>query len=111
MEYEIEILEDANNFLESLETKLQAKAYRTIGLLKLFGLSLTEPHSKTIKGTKKLRELRVKHGTNICRIFYFYYKNKIFILTFGYIKKTNKTSKKEIKKALKIMNNILEERK
>jgi phage-related protein len=111
MVYEVEILDSANDFLESLETKLQAKAYRTIGLLKLFGLSLTEPHSKAIKGTKKLRELRIKHATNICRIFYFYFKNKIFILTSGYIKKTNKTSKKEIEKALKMMNNILEERK
>jgi len=110
MEWEVQIVESAKDFILKLEKKMRAKIYRTINLLKMFGLSLTKPHSKRLKGVEKLRELRVKHSNNICRLFYFFYKDKIFIITSGYIKKSKKTSKKEIEKALKKMNKILEEK-
>lgn len=79
--------------------------------LKLFGSALTESHSKKLKGIEKLKELRIKQSSNICRLFYLYYKNKILIITSGYIKKSNKTNIREINKAIKLMNNILEEEK
>jgi len=39
---------------------------------------------------EKLFELRVKHGSNICRLFYFYFRNNIYIVTSGYLKKDQK---------------------
>ena len=42
-------------------------------------------------------------------MFYFHYKDKIYIITSGYIKKANKISKKEIKRALKLKAKFEEE--
>ena len=109
MEYEVQILESAVNFLRSLNLKLKAKAYRTILLLEEFGPFLAEPHSKKIKGYKSLYELRVKQGSNICRFFYFHQKGKVYIVTSGYIKKDSKTSKSELISAEKLMRQFREE--
>ncbi len=109
MSYQVIILEPAFEFISSLDNKLKAKTFRTIDLLKEFGHFIKEPHSKSLKGNKGLLELRVKFGSNICRLFYFYHKDKIYVITSGYIKKQNKTSQKEINIANSIMNTFLEE--
>lgn len=103
MKYEIIILEEAKYFLVNLQTKLRAKAFRTIDLLQEFGSNLTEPHSKKVVGTKALFELRVKFSNSICRLFYFHHKERIYIITSGYVKKEDKLKKSEIDKALKLM--------
>jgi mRNA-degrading endonuclease RelE of RelBE toxin-antitoxin system len=46
MEFEVELLEEAVEFILSLPAKMQAKIQRTIELLKEFGYLLPEPHSK-----------------------------------------------------------------
>jgi phage-related protein len=51
----------------------------------------------------------VKQGSNICRLFYFHHKGTVYIVTSGFIKKENKTSKKELVKAEKIMNKFMED--
>ena len=56
-------------------------------------------------------ELRIKLGSDICRLFYFYWKDKIYVVTSGYIKKTNKTDKRQIEKAIKIKNQFMEQNK
>jgi phage-related protein len=111
MKFEVELTEDVITFILSLPVKMQAKIQRTIELLKEFGYNLPEPHSKKIKSTSKLFELRIKQGNNICRLFYFHFKDKIYIITSGYIKKTNKTDKRQIEKAINIMNQFLEQEK
>ena len=47
----------------------------------------------------KLYEIRIKHGSNIFRIFCFFDEQKLVIILNGFQKKTQKTPKKEIKKA------------
>lgn len=86
-------------FLESLNVKLRAKALHELNILQQFGINLREPHSKPIKNG--MFELRIKLGSDISRIFYFFYIGNKIILTNGFIKKTNKTPKSEIDKALK----------
>ena len=71
MEFEVELLGEAVDFILSLPVKMQAKVQKTIGLLKEFGYSLPEPHSKKIKSVDGLYELRIKLGNNICRFFLF----------------------------------------
>ena len=44
-------------------------------------------------------ELRCQSGNNISRILYFFYCDNKIIMTNGFIKKTNKTPKKEIELA------------
>jgi phage-related protein len=46
-------------------------------------------------------ELRTIQGNNITRILYFFVVGKQIVLTNGFIKKTQKTPKKEIELALK----------
>ena len=91
------------DFLLSLPPKLRAKSYLEIELLKEYGIYLKEPYVKHIHGTiyKDLMELRIKIGSDASRIFYFTYMSNTFVLLSGFIKKTEKTPKLELEKALK----------
>jgi len=111
MRYTVKLLDSAKKFIDSLPLKLESKAYRAIELLETFGFQLREPHSKTLVDADGVKELRVKVGTDICRIFYFHYKETIYVLTSGYIKKDMKTDKNEIARAIKLRNQFIEEEK
>jgi len=109
MGYSVTVLRSAEKFLDSLEPKLAAKAFREMGLLAHFGPQLAFPHAKKIVGTTNLHELRVKQGNNICRLFYFFLGNNIYVVISGYIKKTDKTDPDQINRAIRLMNEYLEE--
>ncbi len=109
MEFEVYLTEEVIDFIVTLPVKMQAKVQRTIELLENFGYQLPEPHSKKIVNSDNLYELRVKHGSDICRLFYFHYMNKIYVVTSGYVKKNQKTDKNEIGKATLIKKRFLEE--
>ena len=109
MKFNIEIMPPAMDFINSLAPKLRAKAFKTMELLKEFGFKLGEPYSKTLVGTDGLKELRVKVGSDICRIFYFHHKGMLYVITSGYIKKEMKTDKAEIEKAQKLRTIFIEE--
>ncbi len=85
-------------FLLILEKPMRTKAITELELLKLEGHNLREPHVKYIKDG--LYELRIKTGSNISRIFYFFHIENEIILTNGFIKKTNKLPSNEIEKAI-----------
>jgi phage-related protein len=53
-------------------------------------------------GTEGLYEIRVKQGSDIFRIFCFFDEGKLIVLANGFQKKTQKTPKSEIEKAVKI---------
>ena len=109
MNFIVNLTENVVEFITSLPVKMQAKIQRTIQLLEEFGYSLPEPHSKKLKGTDNIYGLRIKQGSNICRLFYFHWKNKIYIITSGYIKKSDKTDKRKIEKAINIMKEFKEQ--
>ncbi len=89
-------------FIKSLEKSTIAKILRTIDLLEKFNIKLELPHSKKIK--MNLYELRIR-GIQEVRIFYTFYKSKIFLLH-GFVKKTPKTPLKEINIAIKKLKKI-----
>ena len=62
------------DFLDSLEPKFLAKTLRTIDLLETNGPLLREPYSKLLENG--IFELRTKHGSDINRVFIFYYRSK-----------------------------------
>lgn len=107
MKHKIEFYQRENDtipvleFMKSLDKKMMAKAYHEIELLEQFGSTLREPHVKPIKGHKNkgLYELRIKHSSDISRIFFFCYKNDKFVLLHGFVKKTAKIPKREIERA------------
>ncbi len=111
MKYNILFYEKINGdipvleFLESLPVKHRAKAYWELELLEQYGMKLGEPHVKHIKGNeyKDIFELRIKFSNDISRIFYFSNERNTFIMLHGFVKKTQKTPKKELETARKRM--------
>lgn len=63
-----------------------------------------ETYLKHIENTDGLYEIRVQQRSDIFRIFCFFDQGKLIIIANGFQKKTQKTPKKEIEKAIKIKN-------
>jgi phage-related protein len=61
-----------------------------------------ETYLKHIESTDGLYEIRVQLGNDIFRIFCFFDRGQLVVLANGFQKKTQKTPKHEIEKALKI---------
>ena len=61
-----------------------------------------ETYLKHIENTDGLYEIRVQQGSDIFRIFCFFDHGQLVVLANGFQKKTQKTPKQEIEKALKI---------
>ncbi|MBK6527467.1 MAG: type II toxin-antitoxin system RelE/ParE family toxin [Crocinitomicaceae bacterium] len=57
---------------------------------------------KHMEGTDGLYEIRIKQGSDIYRIFCFFDDGKLIVLANGFQKKSQKTPKSEIERALKI---------
>ena len=87
----------AIDFIESLDTKMQAKVIRTIKLLENNGTILGMPHSKNLRDG--IFELRPQVGNDISRVLYFFFDGGKAILTHGFIKKQQKTPPQEIERA------------
>lgn len=87
--------EPVYEFIESLGSNAQAKLSNTFDLLTQFGTKLGLPHVKKVTNTD-LWELRILGADNI-RIFYIASTGRQFLLLHGYVKKSQKTDKKELK--------------
>ena len=61
-------------------------------------------------GTDGLFEIRVQLGNNIFRVFCFFDEGNLVILLSGFQKKTQKTPKKEIKKAERLKKEYYDEK-
>jgi phage-related protein len=108
--FEVEVLEPARAFMDTLLPRMRVKAHRAIAMLEQFGYRLTEPVAKMLENAEGLRELRIQFASDICRLFYFHYRNKIYVVTSGYIKKEQKTKRNEIERALRIKKQFIEDR-
>lgn len=63
---------------------------------------IPETYLKHLENTDGLFELRIQQGSDIFRIFCFFDQGQLVVLANGFQKKTQKTPKSEIEKALKI---------
>lgn len=81
---------------------VQVKIEWTLNLIRV-QRQVPEKYFKHMEGTKGLYEIRVEVGNNIYRIFSFFDKGNIVVLGNAFQKKSQKTLKNEIEKALKIM--------
>jgi phage-related protein len=61
-----------------------------------------ETYLKHIENSDGLFEIRVQQGSDIFRIFCFFDQGQLVVLVNGFQKKSQKTPKQEIEKALKI---------
>jgi len=90
-------------FLESLDDTEGAKIVLYIEkLIEYKNNALKIPSSISKELESGIFELRVSHSDKISRSLYFYEKNREIIFTNGFIKKSQKTPRKEIELALKI---------
>lgn len=85
---------EVDQFIESLELTAGNKIRYALNLLKEYGPLIRSPHSKKLVGYSKLFELR-SSGNSPVRLLYTISKKSFFILR-GFIKKTDKTPKKEL---------------
>jgi phage-related protein len=69
-----------------------------------------ETYLKHIEGTDGLYEIRVQSGNDIFRIFCFFDQGQLVVITNGFQKKTQKTPRKELDKALKIKEEYFNEK-
>lgn len=95
-------------YLDSLDIKMRAKILWTIGLLETNGNTLGMPYSEFLKDG--IYELRIKQGSDISRVLYFFCVGKRIILTHGFTKKTNKVPENEIEVAKKYREVYLRQR-
>ena len=112
MEFERDIIAYKNYFLdfyENLPDNVQSKIEWTLQLIRVTR-QVPEKYFKHIEGTRGLYEIRVEVGSNIYRIFSFFEKGNLVILGNGFQKKTQKTPKQEIIKAIKIMEEYQDEK-
>lgn len=90
-------------FLLAQPVKVQDKIFKIIEIIETYE-RVPAVFLKAIVGTKGLYEARIKLGSNIWRVFCFFDKGKLVILLNGFVKKTQKTPKNEINKAVSLMN-------
>ncbi len=88
-------------FFVKQRDKVKAKIVWTFDLVEDLE-KVPETYLKHMENTEGLFEIRVQHGGDIFRIFCFFDKGQLVVLANGFQKKTQKTPKKEIDKALKI---------
>ncbi len=105
MEFERQVVAYKKYFLDFYTKQtdiVQAKIEWTLQLIRVTR-HVPEKYFKHMEGTKGLYEVRIEVGSNIYRIFAFFDKGNLVVLGNAFQKKTKKTPKLEIEKALKIM--------
>ena len=98
------------DFLTKQPKKVQDKIFKVIEAIETFE-RIPSHYLKALKGTKGLYEARIKLGSDIWGVFCFFDKGKLVILLNGFTKKTQKTPKKEIDKALVLMESYYADKK
>ena len=113
MTFERQVIAYKNYFLDFYEKQsenVQAKIEWTLNLIRVTR-QVPEKYFKHLEGTKGLYEIRIEVSSNIYRIFSFFDKGNLVVLGNAFIKKTQKTPKQELEKALKIMEEYQDENK
>lgn len=96
-------------FLLAQNQKVQDKIFKVIEIIETYE-RVPSNYLKAITGTNGLYEARIKLASNIWRVFCFFDKGRLVILLNGFAKKSQKTPRKEIEKAIQLMNMYYEEK-
>jgi phage-related protein len=95
------------DFLTKQPIKVQNKIFKIIEAIETLE-RIPTTYLKLLSGTNGLYEARIQLGTDIWRVFCFFDKGKLVILLNGFQKKTQKTPKNEIEKAINLMKEYYE---
>ncbi len=88
-----------SDFYDRQRLKVRDKIIWTIWIIEHL-THVPELYFKHLEGTDGLYEMRVQQGGDIFRIFCFFDEGRLVVLMNGYQKKTQRTPKTEIEKAL-----------
>ncbi len=113
MTYERQVIAYKNyflNFYEEQSENVQAKIEWALNLIRVTR-QVPEKYFKHLEGTKGLYEIRVDVGSQTFRIFSFFDKGNLVVLGNAFQKKSKKTPKQELEKAIKIMEEYKNENK
>jgi phage-related protein len=89
------------DFILKQPTKVQDKIFKIIELIEVFE-RIPKQYLKHIEGASGLYEARISFAKNTWRVFCFFEKNNTVILLNAFVKKSQKTPKKEILKAIRL---------
>lgn len=115
MQFQVEFYETeegripTQEFLDSLEPKMNAKMVGLMEILEEKGFSLREPYTAPLEDG--VFELRAVQGSNIARALFFFYIEGRIVITHGFIKKTQKTPRPQIELAKKYRDDFLKRQK
>jgi phage-related protein len=90
------------DFLKNQPQKVQDKIYKIIEAIETLE-RVPSNYLKHFENTNGLYEARIQLSSNIWRVFCFFDNGNLVILLNGFQKKTQKTPKNEIEKALRLM--------
>ncbi len=96
-------------FLLEQPKKVQDKIFKIIEAIETLE-RVPSSYLKYLVETDGLYEARIQLGSNIWRVFCFFDGDRLVVLMNGFQKKTQKTPKNEILKALKIRNEYYEQK-
>ncbi len=99
-----------DDFFIKQNTKVKEKILWTLELLEEFE-NVPGLYLKHVSGTNGLFEIRIQQGNNMFRIFCFFDKSRLVVIITGFQKKSQKLPVKEIKRAIKIMEDYYNEEK
>ncbi len=94
--------EPVKDFILSQPDGAIAEILHVFKLLRLFELKLRMPYVRKINDSG-LRELRIKHSSDLYRIFYFASIGQKFVLLHSILKKEDKIPKNDIQVAIQRM--------
>jgi phage-related protein len=95
-------IEPVKDFILAQPEGAIAEILHVLKLLREFNIKLGLPYVKKIDKSG-LRELRIKHSSDLYRIFYYVFIEHEFVLLHAIVKKGAKTPESDIKSALKRM--------
>ncbi len=97
------------SFYQNQDEKVKTKILYVLELIKQVD-RVPEKFLKHLTGTDGLYEIRIEHKSNIYRLFCCFDEGKLVVLFNGFQKKTQKTPKGELEKALRLMQDYFEQK-
>ena len=98
------------DFYISLDSSIQEKIEYVFKVIRTMD-KIPQKFLTHIEGTDGLYEIRIKESSNVYRVFCCFDAGRIVILFNGFQKKSQKTPKKEIDKALRIKQDYFKSKK
>ncbi|OCA52430.1 type II toxin-antitoxin system RelE/ParE family toxin [Photorhabdus namnaonensis] len=104
MNWNVELYDGVEDAILNMPPRIQARMLKLLELIEEYGANLGEPHTKSMG--KGLFEIRAKAQEGIGRGLFCYLQGPNIIVLHAFIKKNQKTPKKDLDLAYKRMQEV-----